>query len=185
MKKLAKEGQMGAVRIMAKDLVRIRANITKFYKMKTELQAVNLKITTMKSHQQMAESMAGVTRIMGAMNKRMNLPAMQKIMMNFERENEKMDMKQEMMSDTMDDIFEGEDEEEETDQIVNQVLDEIGINLSSQLAETPSSIGTGSAQKTGKTAAPVGMGGSGTAPSAPSGNSDVDDLQSRLDNLRK
>lgn len=170
---------------MAKDLVRIRANITKFYKMKTELQAVNLKITTMKSHQQMAESMAGVTRIMGAMNRRMNLPAMQKIMMNFERENEKMDMKQEMMSDTMDDIFEGEDEEEETDQIVNQVLDEIGINLSSQLADAPSSIGSATAKPT-KTAAPVGMGGGGGVASAPSGgNNDVDDLQSRLDNLRK
>lgn len=38
---------------------------------------------------------------------------MQRIMMEFEKQNEMMDMKQEMMSDTMDDVFEGEGEEEE------------------------------------------------------------------------
>lgn len=138
MKKLAKQGQMGAVKIMAKDLVRTRNNITKFYKMRTELQAVSLRIQTMKSHHTMAEAMRGVTKAMMKMNRQMNIPAMQRIMMEFEKQNEKMDMKQEMMSDTMDDVFEDEDEEEETEEVVNQVLDEIGINLSSQLADAPS-----------------------------------------------
>ena len=47
------------------------------------------------------------------MNKRMNIPQMQKIMMEFERQNEMMEMKQEMMSDTMDDVLETENEDEE------------------------------------------------------------------------
>jgi charged multivesicular body protein 2A len=38
---------------------------------------------------------------------------MQKIMMEFERQNEMMDMKEEMMNDTMDDVFESENETEE------------------------------------------------------------------------
>jgi division protein CdvB (Snf7/Vps24/ESCRT-III family) len=58
----------------------------------------------------------------------MNLPAIQRIAMEFERENDMMDQRQEMMGDAVDDAF--EDEEEETDEIVNQVLDEIGIDLS-------------------------------------------------------
>jgi len=58
----------------------------------------------------------------------MNLPAIQRIAMEFERENDMMDQRQEMMSDAIDDTF--EDEEEETDEIVNSVLDEIGIDLS-------------------------------------------------------
>jgi division protein CdvB (Snf7/Vps24/ESCRT-III family) len=62
------------------------------------------------------------------MNRNMNLPAIQRIAMEFERENDMMDQRQEMMDDVMDDAF--EDEEEETDEIVNQVLDEIGIDLS-------------------------------------------------------
>jgi nanoRNase/pAp phosphatase (c-di-AMP/oligoRNAs hydrolase) len=62
------------------------------------------------------------------MNRSMNLPAIQRIAMEFERENDLMDQRQEMMSDAIDDTF--EDEEEETDEIVNQVLDEIGVDLS-------------------------------------------------------
>ena len=62
------------------------------------------------------------------MNRNMNLPAMQRIAMEFERENDMMDQRQEMMDDAIDDTF--EDEEEESDEIVNQVLDEIGVDLS-------------------------------------------------------
>ena len=62
------------------------------------------------------------------MNRNMKLPAIQRIAMEFERENDIMDQRQEMMEDVIDDAF--EDEEEETDEIVNQVLDEIGIDLS-------------------------------------------------------
>ncbi len=50
---------------------------------------------------------------MMALNRSMNLPAMQRIVMEFEKQNEAMDMKQEMVSDVMDDVFEGEGEEEE------------------------------------------------------------------------
>lgn len=66
---------------------------------------------------------------MGAMNRNMNLPQIQHIMMEFEKESEIMDMKEEMMSDTIDEAMEEEEDEEEQDAIVNQVLDEIGINL--------------------------------------------------------
>ena len=47
------------------------------------------------------------------MNSQMNLPAMQRIMMEFEKQSEKMDMKEEMMNDTLDSAFEEEGEEQE------------------------------------------------------------------------
>ena len=40
------------------------------------------------------------------MNKQMNLPALTKIMRDFERQNEKMEMTSEMMGDAVDDAFE-------------------------------------------------------------------------------
>ena len=43
-KKNAKNGQMGAVKVQAKDLVRTRRYITKFYQMRTQLQAISLRI---------------------------------------------------------------------------------------------------------------------------------------------
>lgn len=43
-KKNAKNGQMGAVKVQAKDLVRTRRYIQKFYQMRTQLQAISLRI---------------------------------------------------------------------------------------------------------------------------------------------
>lgn len=43
---------------------------------------------------------------MGMMNKQLNMPALQKIMREFERQNEKMEMTSEMMGDAIDDAFE-------------------------------------------------------------------------------
>jgi charged multivesicular body protein 2A len=59
---------------MAKDLVRTRRYIQKFYAMRTQLQAVSLRIQTLRSNQQMGEAMKGATRAMGLMNRQMNLP---------------------------------------------------------------------------------------------------------------
>ncbi|KAG8034090.1 hypothetical protein G9C98_008571 [Cotesia typhae] len=67
-KKLAKEGQMDAVKIMAKDLVRTRRYVKKFMLMKANIQAVSLKIQTLKSQNTMANAMKGVTRAMQNMN---------------------------------------------------------------------------------------------------------------------
>ena len=54
----------------------------------------------------------GVTKALRNMNKRLNLPQLQKIMMQFERESEIMDLKEETISDTIDDVL-GEGDEEE------------------------------------------------------------------------
>lgn len=69
------------------------------------------------------------------MNRGLNLPQIQRIMNEFEKESATMDMKEEMMSDAVDDVMdEGlEDEEEESDLVLKQVLDEIGVDLSQQV----------------------------------------------------
>merc|ERR1712004_934727 len=88
-KKMAKAGQMDAVKIMAKvqkhvhtivypyffkDLVRTRKAIKKFMLMKANIQAVSLKSQT-----SMAQAMKGVTKAMRMTNKQMKLPEIQKI----------------------------------------------------------------------------------------------------------
>lgn len=62
------------------------------------------------------------------MNRQMNLPALQRIAMEFEKENDIMDQRQEMMDDAIDDVT-GLEDEEEGEEVVQQVLDEIGIDL--------------------------------------------------------
>merc|ERR1711879_338294 len=105
------------------------------------------------------------------MNKQMKLPEIQKIMMEFEKQTEIMDMKEEMMNDVMDDAMGDEDDEEETDAIVTQVLDELGLQLSGVNAPS-GSIATGAA--------------GGKVPVAAGAEADADaDLAARLENLRR
>jgi len=194
-KKSAKSGQMNACKVMAKDLVRTRRYVQKFYQMRTQLQAVGLRIQTLRSNQQMAEAMRGATRAMASMNRGMNLPAIQRIMTEFEKESSMMDMKEEMMSDAVDDVMDDEleDEEEEGDKILRQVLDEIGVDLSQKLTDAPSGLAAVSAPLATRQA--VAIGESAPPPGGDDhrdggdigggGATDEDALQARLDALRR
>ncbi|CCG84747.1 protein of unknown function [Taphrina deformans PYCC 5710] len=169
-KKSAKAGQVGAAKIKARDLVRTRKHIQKFYSMRTQLQAVSLRIQTVRSNEQMMQSMKGATRLLSGMNKSMNMPALSRIAADFERENEIMDQRGEMMDEAIDDTM--EDDEEESDEILNQVLDEIGVDLTQQLGEAPT--GFAVPQTESRVPQAQAMGGGGTD----------DDLQARLNNLK-
>jgi len=171
-KKSAKNGQIGAAKIQAKDLVRTRKYVQKFYQMRTQLQAVSLRIQTVRSNEAMMQSMKGATTLLSSMNRTMNLPALQRIAMEFERENDIMDQREEMMTDAIDEVS-GLDEEEETDDVLNQVLDEIGVDLSNSLGETPTGLASKEASTEGRVAQAIG------------GDPGDDDLQARLDSLRR
>ena len=67
------------------------------------------------------------------MNRQMNLPALQRIAMEFEKENDMMDQRQEMMDDAVDEAM-GAEDEEESDEVVNQVMDELGIDLGASVS---------------------------------------------------
>ena len=75
---------------------------------------------------------------MRTMNRQMNLPALQKMMMEFERQTDMSEMKQEMVESILDDVMSAEQEEEEAEDMVNSVFDEIGISFAGDLAATPS-----------------------------------------------
>merc|ERR1712165_114940 len=173
---MAKQGQMDAVKIMAKDLVRTRRYVKKFMLMRANIQAVSLKIQTLKSQAAMAQAMKGVTKAMGNMNKQMKLPEIQKIMMEFEKQSEIMDMKGEMMEDAIDDVMGDEEDEDESDAIVNQVLDELGLQLNDKLGDAPVGTGTLASATTNKNKTAVAAGAT---------DDDDADLQARLDDLRR
>lgn len=79
------------------------------------------------------QAMKGATVALGSMNRSMNLPALQRIAMEFERENDIMDQRQEMMDDAIDDAMDV-GAEEEGEEVVEQVLEEIGVDLTSAVS---------------------------------------------------
>lgn len=128
----------------------------------------------MRTNEQMMQAMKGATQILGGMNRSMNLPGLQRIAMEFEKENDIMDQRQEMMDDAIDDVT-GLEDEAEGDEIVDQVLEEIGIDLKSSMGETPQGL-QNTALAESRVAQAVGGGG------ADPGD---DDLQARLNSLRR
>merc|ERR1719354_1492583 len=179
---MAKEQQMGAVKIMAKDLVRTRAHVTKFIEMRSHLQSCGLKLQTVKSHHAMGEAMKNTTKAMMKMNQAVNAPAISKMMAEFERENMK-----KIMGEMMDDAMEEPGDEEETDKIVSQVLDEIGISFGEEIPVGPS-LGTGThvTSSSASEKVSIGVSGSGSTVSGggnSGGDSALNDLEARLNNL--
>jgi charged multivesicular body protein 2A len=150
---------------------------------------------------------------MASMNRGLNLPGIQKIMNDFEKESSMMDMKETMMSETIDEVMDQEeDEEEEGDKILKEVLDEIGVSLAHQvgffvpffarpsadfhqLTDAPTGVTAVTSPLTNRQPVAIGESlgqqpriGDDKSPSNGSGAggmSDEDALQARLDALRK
>jgi charged multivesicular body protein 2A len=193
-KKMARENQMKAVKIMAKDLVRTRQYITKFIEMRSHLQGCALKLQTVASHAAMAEAMKSTAIAMRKMNKAVDVPAINKMMAEFEKENMKSEMMQEIMGEAIDGAMDNDEEEE--DRVVAQVLDEIGIAMSEGIPNAPE-LGLGGGVTNGavkadggKVALAAGDNGgndTGDAGSGGGGASDtaLSDLEARLNNLKR
>lgn len=175
-KKSAKQGQIASAKIQAKDLVRTKNYIVKFNLIKAQLQAILLRIQSVRSNQQMGTSMKDATRLLLGMNRSMNLPQLSRIAQEFAKENDMMDQKQEFMDDAIDDAMGMDDEElgedDQADEILTKVLDEIGVDLNTSLKDTPNTINAETAGQEQRVAQAVG-------------GSDEDDLQARLDSLKK
>lgn len=80
------------------------------------------------------QSMKGATKILSGMNRSMNLPQLNKIAMDFERENDIMEQRQEVMEDAVDDALGFEEDDIESDEIINQTLDELGVDLNERVS---------------------------------------------------
>lgn len=138
LKKMVKKGgDMNAIRIKAKDLVRTRQNTRRMTLLRANIQAVRMKITTVQTEGAISQAMCSVTKALRAMNARMDLPHFQMMLREFERETEKASIKESMLEDVTDEAVEV-DEEEESEAVVKQVLDELGLQVEQELISLPS-----------------------------------------------
>ena len=138
----------------------------------------------------MSEAMRGATKVrvilvnqaLVSMNRTTNILAVQRILMEFERESSTMDMKDEMMNDAADEVLEddgGIGESEESESILKEVFDEIGVDVGQKLANTPST------EPAPKNPARVAVTEGVPAPRQNDADATDNALQTRLANLRK
>eukprot|EP00878_Enallax_costatus_P017037 GHUV01017886.1.p2 GENE.GHUV01017886.1~~GHUV01017886.1.p2 ORF type:complete len:194 (+),score=86.59 GHUV01017886.1:149-730(+) len=168
-KAAAKANNQASMKILAKSLVRLRAQMTKLQGSAANLKGVSTNLTTAAAATTVASSMATATGAMSKMQQQINPAKVNQTMQQFAKENAKMEMTQEMMGDTLDSALDDETTEDETGELVNQVLDEIGVDLSAVLGTAP--------QKRVAAAQPAAAGKEAE-------DSELQDLAARLATLR-
>ncbi|OQR85223.1 hypothetical protein THRCLA_10733 [Thraustotheca clavata] len=134
-KKAAKDGNQAGTKILAKQLVQIRQQKDKLSLMKLNLNGVAMQASSMATQQLMVATMEKTTKTMVATNKQMDMNRFQKTLMEYEKQNEMMNIREEMIDDTLIDAFD-EDEDEEN-LVVDQVLSEVGLDLHTLMADAP------------------------------------------------
>ncbi|KAH8859125.1 Charged multivesicular body protein 2a [Schistosoma japonicum] len=190
MRMLARLGQIDAVKVLAMQLVRTRNYIKKFNAIHTNLTTLSMKMQTQKSTAIMAGAMKKVALTLREMNSSMNLPQLQRVMMEFEKQTEIMDMKEEMISDAIDSTIGEPDDLEDSEAVVEKVLEELGIDLNAQLSNLPTAKDTIGSTVTNyvRPRAAATDATSITGP-APNSGSNVpineNDLEARLAHLKK
>lgn len=122
-----------SVKIMAKDLVRTRSSIERLYVMVAQMKALSLRLASMQSSNDMAQTIAAASKIIGACNRRLNVPGMQEVMMEFERNNEMMSFKSDFMNESMEETLVEDDEEQQTETVVNEVLAAVGLEVTQSM----------------------------------------------------
>ena len=132
-KKAVKQGNKQAATVLAKQLVQMRKQKTRTFVVQSQVRGANSQSKVMGANVKLAESMGQTTKVMGQMNKMVDPQKMAKTMMEFERENAKMEMTEETMNDALDDILTESGDEDEEQSVINQVLDEIGIEITSKV----------------------------------------------------
>lgn len=132
-KRYAGENNIEMVRALSREYLIYKSNIVKLTKLKGQMSNIKQRIHMMKSHHEINRALVSLTNTMKALNARMGLTNVQKIITEFEMET----TKAESMTEIMDDALTGDVDEDEEDELVESVLDEIGVSLANDLTRAP------------------------------------------------
>ena len=109
----------------------------KMIEMRSHLWGVQQRMQEMQSTHTMTTANAWCKSSYGSLNRKMNMPQIQKIMREFNMESEKMEMTTEVVGDAIDDAMEGDEDEEDTEKLVGEVLAGIGLDMTEKLNPVP------------------------------------------------
>ncbi|KAK9937046.1 hypothetical protein M0R45_013863 [Rubus argutus] len=177
---------MGRPKILARQLVRLRQQITNLQGSRAQIRGVATHTQALYASTSISTGMKGATKAMVAMNKEMQPAKQIKVIREFQKQSAQMDMTIEMMSESIDETLDKDEAEEETEELTNQgiiggliVLDEIGVDIASQLSSAPKGkIGSRNGENVATRNAANVVPKSSESP-------DVEDLEKRLASLRR
>ena len=130
-KKLAEKGQTTGAKMMAKDIVRCKAQKEKLEQFIGQLNAVALRIGSCSSLNELGDAMANCAKAMTLVSSKLDTKKLAEMGKMMAKQDMALEMKSEMMSEVLDSLDDGNEEAEE--ELYNQVLMEAGVNMQNEL----------------------------------------------------
>jgi division protein CdvB (Snf7/Vps24/ESCRT-III family) len=128
-KKLAEKKEIGSVKILAKELVRLRGTKDRMLLTKTQLNSVSNQLTHQMAVAKLGTTFAKSTELMTAMNQLVNVPEITETMGQMSKEMQNLGIIEAVMSDGIDEALGDTVETEEQTQLeVNKLLEELAID---------------------------------------------------------
>ncbi|GIX63652.1 phosphopantothenoylcysteine decarboxylase [Babesia caballi] len=183
----AKKGNMQKVRIMAKDLVRVRKMGLQYCSMSSQLNVILEQVKNVQSTSMLSSRLDNVNKIMSRVNKKTNIDDFQKNMQSLGRESMAINLKLDYMTETLDTTLGDADGEDEAETVITQILEDLGIENAAALPSVSAGPVKNNDARADSRAEPIREVEEGRdAPSTtPDGSDDADDIESRISKLRE
>lgn len=125
-KRSARQNDLKAVRVYAKELYQINKQYTRMYTSKAQLDSITMKVEEAYKMKNLTNSMSVSTGIMKEMNSLVRLPQLQTTVIELEKELMKAGIMTEMVDDTFENLDMNEEDEmnEEVEEQVNKIIEE-------------------------------------------------------------
>jgi charged multivesicular body protein 3 len=124
-KQAAKQNDVGAVRILSKEILHSRKAVNRMMTTKTHMNSVSMQIQMQLSQMKMVGALQKSTHIMSGMNELCKVNEVGQVMQSMSREMMKAGLMDEMMDDAMDDALDDGVDEDELDEEVSKLVTEV------------------------------------------------------------
>lgn len=128
LKTLGCQGKLEACQSQAKDMVRLRQHIKVLGQMKSQLTGLSQKLSVAESTGTIQNTLARTSKLLAGLNKQLSPKEMQRVLLEFQRQNTVFADGQEILSETLEDALQVDDESANIDEAVAKVFDEAGID---------------------------------------------------------
>lgn len=119
--------------MMARDIVRMRNQITKMNEFCGQLKAVSLRIGSISTINEFSNAMEEAANAIITVSGNLDTQKLAQMAKTMMKEDAKLDMRQEMMQEVLEGIGEGMDDPLQQDQIYKQILEELNINIEGEV----------------------------------------------------
>lgn len=137
-KLMAQKQEINMAKIKAKELVRSRVFRKRLAITQQGLSCLAQELSIMQSSQKTQEILEKTTKILQALNSKMDIGSTYKMLMEFDKQNTTMSEKQDIVDESLDSMFDTDNNE--IDMTMTSVFEELGLNLSNNLSNTTASL---------------------------------------------